>query len=73
MKHKTSLIILLLVLITVLLGCNVRGIGANEEQRGDVGVVSRIADMTASRAAHTATLLRDGNSILSSNAWVYRG
>lgn len=64
MKGKTSLIILLLVLIAVLLACDARSLRAKEEQRGDVGMVSRIQDMTASRAAHTATLLPDGRVLI---------
>lgn len=51
-KRKISLVVLVLTLITVLPSC----IGANAES----GLVSRTRNMTASRAAHTATLLPDG-------------
>jgi hypothetical protein len=59
-NRKTWLIILGLTLIAVLPSCKANSIGANGEQDRRNGVVSRTRNMTASRAAHTATLLPDG-------------
>src|SRR5215475_8980181 len=68
-NHVASLFIVLLIVVSQSPGCEGGIIATSEEHNrncstGGAGVVRAIRNMTAKRAAHTTTLLNNGNVLI---------